>query len=167
MANIYEIHAPEYQVSQDKVTGYECAGRKIDELITELFGNKHLLMRGFSSKEHGSSIDAAVQEILETGWDRNHQHHGKGYSKVDCDLFAWEYTSDKRPPVGFPLWKAWEGNVKRNSRAFRWDVVVVYDSDKMSCVPYEHKGRMYYDAFRFQDSSAKKDAVLAVIKLTD
>jgi hypothetical protein len=167
MARIYEIHAPEYQVTQEQIRGYESAGKKIDGLIATLFGNKHILMRGFSSEEHKTSLDAAVDEIIKTGWDRNGTYEGKGYSKVDCDLFAWEYTPDKRPSPGFPLWKSWEANVKRGNHAFRWDVLVVYDPDKMSCIPYEHKGRVYHDAFCFQDPDAKKDAVLAVIKLTD
>jgi hypothetical protein len=166
MPEVYEIRAPEYVVTQDCVVGHESAGRKIDDLITLLFGNRHLLMRGVSSVEHGTSLDHAVEEILDTGWDRNHAVPGKGYSKVDCDIFAWAYNPTKRLPSSFPLWKAWEGNVTRGNIAHRWDVLVLYDPDKLDCVHYEYKWRMNNDAFRFKDVGAKPEAVLAVIKLT-
>lgn len=166
MGKVYEVFAPEYQVSQEKVTGHESAGKKLESLREKLFGNKHILVRSFSSEEHGTSLDKAVQEIIETGWDRNKSYDGKGYNKVDCDMFAWKYTPENRLPAWFPLFKNWQGNTSRGNKAFRVDVFVVYDPEKMSCVPYEHNGRLYHDAFKFNDPAAKKDAVLAVIKLT-
>lgn len=166
MTDVFDIKAPEYQVTPT-LQGHEEAGMKIDAVLYALFQGREIVLRGFSSEEHGTTLDDAVNEILMTGWDRNGQVTGKGYEEVDCDLFAWKYTVEGNPMTFRHLEKSYGKTKAYTGTAHRFDVFVAYDPDQLEQVTYLHKGKLVSDAYRFRNPDDKIGAVLAVIKITE
>lgn len=165
MVKIIEISAPEYDVK--KTVDYEAVGKKIGSKIKEHFPNQKVILRGISQQDHKKPLDEVVDDITQHGTDRiDPEIGGKGYQTVDADIFGVEHHTDySEKIVAKNTQKHVDENLKRGFEPRRVDLYIVYDADQMENIPYEKKGKIKKDAFRFKDPKNKHKAVKAVIRV--
>lgn len=162
---VYEVHIPEYQTGSKP--DHDNIGSRIDSALAEAFGDRELVLRGISATEHkGMSVDELVDIATTNGTDRTEKERkGKGYSKVECDIFAARWNPVSRPGAHVWVKKFYEGAVKHGQVPLRPDVFMVYNPNLLENVPYNKGDRVIMDAYRFKDPEHKAEALIGILKI--
>ncbi|MAF36003.1 hypothetical protein CL622_02695 [archaeon] len=167
----YEISIPEY-VPNTK-PNYKTIGKKLDTLIKKHFLGKTVCIRAVGSQDHTFSHDEVIQRIKNTGTDRydttkkSFWENDKVYLKKGIDMFAClqEITKDFHfmHEVIKDFYESAPGD-----RGFtvHVNILLLYDASKLKMIPIKYaKDDIGEDAWKFNDSKRKKEALLGIIKI--
>ncbi len=166
MIQIIELSIPEYRV--DTQPDYHQVGTKIDNFLKRYFLNKSIVMRALCSFEREESLDELVNIIRRDGTDRANigVKTGRGYYKVDCDLFGIQTDITKQSEIAANfIQNFYERPIKHGSHPLKTDLFILYDANKMKNIIYTKNGEPRFDAFSFLHPQNKSDAVTGLVKI--
>ena len=163
---VKHVTCPDYQFDKlDIAKVSNC----IDRVIIEKFSGNKIVLRGIQSEKHNIPKEQSIQQILQTGTDRNESGHinARKVNDIYIDLFgfACEVKSGSALTLsvleGFHKWKPM--SLEQPQR--RVDIWMIYDASQLDNVEYTHgdynvKAR---DGYIFKNPKNKSGALVGLI----
>ncbi|HEY1645467.1 MAG TPA: hypothetical protein VGF75_03710 [Candidatus Saccharimonadales bacterium] len=167
---ILETKIPEYRLGQqpDRFT----VGNPIDKLLRKNFSGKSVVLRCIGIQDHKNmTVDELAKKIVKIGIDKyDPSIKGLGYEVGEkkgkqIDFFGTLAHIDKdAEPMTMELvddfWTSTQGD---RGHSVRIDIVMVFDSIKLTMVENIYDGYINSDGYTFNDLDNKPDALIGVI----
>ena len=154
---------------------FKTIGSILDNILKTNYLNRHIAIRGLSSKEHPDmNKTILINTIFQLGHDRyDPLRKGDRYENIESkhiDFFALDFSVNESGRYfehliePFYFW-----SIVDRGYPLKVDTVIIYDINKISVVNHSYKGReneIKKDGFIFKDPSNKPDALLGVIDIS-